>query len=112
MRKRWAVHTYHGSPQDHTTMEHMGSHARLLANAKKLKAKVLDTATVLELYNQAQERERQLEAAIMQERSGKAAARTQAERMASTKVTSLQKEIDALSAQLRDSKAKEQQARP
>ena len=36
---------------------------RLIQNCRKLKSKVMDTATLLELYTQAQEREKQLEAA-------------------------------------------------
>ena len=45
---------------DVTTMAAMDE-SRLLRNAKRLKARLIDTSTVLELFHGAQERERALE---------------------------------------------------
>ena len=71
---------------------------RLLQNVRKLKAKVMDTSTLLELYSQAQERERQLEARIVQLESATRAARA----AANSRIEALQRERDALEVDLRE----------
>ena len=68
---------------------------RLIQNCRKLKSKVMDTATLLELYTQAQEREKQLEARIVQLEGAARAART----ASNGRLEELQKRCDAMEAE-------------
>ena len=67
---------------------------RLLRNAKKLKARLIDTATLLELYSQGKERERQLEHSIFEEREGRRLKEASAAKSAA--------QVDELRAKLHD----------